>query len=377
MKRRVTAAFVGALIAAPCITACSDNNSQETDTETTTEYTTETQETEETTTEKATTTAKAAKKTDKKEVAFTDLGVQTEVNPQNRFQVLFVMDDGSYVYPMAKNVSDSPVVTYVCNKNDKTEELKLPENSVVYYSDGKKLYYYSPDEGLCEYNDGKSTALNKATKNENGDIPERDSFLFTKDNIYFASTDDEGTEIRSMDYSGKLTDSSYFIDKKNARLVGIADMDGGTNMVCGYSIGTSEVIVIVASDGSSEEISSGSNAYISGDDVYYIRLAQLYRKPLGGGDEVRVTDEKCVDYCFSGDKLFFADATNVYASDKDGKAKKIFSVDKMTKCGCISHISSVGDKLFVKGVEAAFWSCIAEIDRDGKLIKEYQNGIER
>ena len=362
MKHRVTAAFVGALIAAPCITACSDNTSQET---------------EETTTEKATTTAKAAKKTDKNEVAFTDLGVQTEVNPQNRFQVLFVMDDGSYVYPMAKNVSDSPVVTYVCNKNDKTEELKLPENSVVYYSDGKKLYYYSPDEGLCEYNDGKSTALNKATKNENGDIPERDSFLFTKDNIYFASTDDEGTEIRSMDYSGKLTDSSYFIDKKNARLVGIADMDGGTNMVCGYSIGTSEVIVIVASDGSSEEISSGSNAYISGDDVYYIRLAQLYRKPLGGGDEVRVTDEKCVDYCFSGDKLFFADAANVYALDKDGKAKKIFSVDKMTKCGCISHISSVGDKLFVKGVEAAFWSCIAEIDRDGKLIKEYQNGIER
>lgn len=380
MKRRITAAFMGALLTAPCITACSDNNSKKYDNEADTENTseiqeiTETEEAAETTAEEVTTTAKS----DKKEEIFSGLEVETEVGKQNRSQVIFVMDDGSYVYPTFKNGSDRPVTTYVMNgKKGEPKELKLPENSLVYYSDGKKLYYYSPDEGLCEYNDGKSTLLNKATKAADGEIPLRESFFFTDDMIYFAQSDDKGTEIKSMDYSGKLSDETYSIDKKNATIIGIAEMDGDNCMLCGYSYGTSEMIAAIGSDGSIEEVSSGTNAYISKDNIYYIRLAQLYRKPLAGGNEVSVTDERCSDYCFIGDKLYFSYATDVYSMDKNGEAKKIFSVDKLTKCACISHISSVGDKLFINGVEGAFWSCIAETDENGKLIKEYQNGIER
>ncbi len=384
MKRRITAAFMGALLTAPCITACSDNNSKNYDTEADTENTSEVQEittaeeTAETTTEKVTTTEKSDKKNDQKEDIFSGIDVETEVSRQNRQQVVFVMDDGSYIYPTFKNGSDGPVTSYVVSsKKGEPKELKLPENSIVYYSDGKKLYYYAPDEGLCEYNDGKTSALNKATKTENGSVPLRESYLFTDDMIYFAQSDDEGTEIKSMDYSGKLSDESYSIDKKNATIIGIAEMDGDNCMLCSYSYGTSEMIAAIGSDGSIDEVSSGTNAYISEDNIYYIRLAQLYCKPLVGGNEVKVTEERCADYCFIGDKMYLSYATDVYSLDKDGKAKKIFSVDKLTKCACISRISSVGDKLFVNGVEGAFWSCIAEIDENGKLIKEYQNGIER
>lgn len=378
MKGRITAAFMGALLTTPFITACSDNNSKNYDNEAATENTSETSETTtEITTEKATTTVKTDKKNEKKDDIFSGLEVETKVSMQNRSQVLFVMDDGSYVYPMFKNGSDGPVTTYVISKKGEPKELNIPENSAVYYSDGKKLYYYSPDDGLCEYNDGKSSALNKETKTQDGTIPLRESYLFTDDAIYFALTDDKGTKIRSMDYSGKLSDETYSIDKKNATIIGIAEMDGDDCMLCGYSYGTSEIIAAIGSDGSIEEVSSGTNAYISEDNIYYIRLAQLYRKPLVGGNEVKVSEERCADYCFIGDKLYISYATDVYSLDKNGKAKKIFGVDKLTKCACISHISSVGDKLFVNGVEGAFWSCIAEIDKDGKLIKEYQNGIER
>ena len=372
MKRRVTAAFVGALLAAPTITACSDNNSKDFDAEEKTEYTTESEET------TAETTTKPEKKSAKKAVTFADLPDQEEVNPQNRSQILFVMDDGSYIYPMVKNGSDGPVETYVSDDGKgEPKEMKLPEKSRVYYSDGKKLYFYAPEDGLCEYSDGKTSKLNKETVTADGDIPEREEFLFTKDKIYFASSDDESTEIRSMDYSGKLTDEVFSVDHKNARIIGISEINGRSCMVCGYYIGTSENIIAVDSDGFSDDVISGSNAYISGDDIYYIHIADLCRKPLSGGDAEKLTDERCSDFCISGEKIFFADATNVYSLDKKGKAEKIFSADKLTKCDYISRVCCIGDKLFVSGGSAAFWNCIAEIDEDGKLIKEYKTGIER
>ena len=288
------------------------------------------------------------------------------------------MDDGSYIYPMFKNGTDAPEKVYVRDDGKgKTEELKLPKNSLVYYSDGKKLYYYSPDEGLCEYDDGKSKLLNKETKTNDGYIPEREEYFFTEDEIFFAVSDENGTVIKSMDYSGDLSDVSYPIDRVNACIIGLAEIDGSTCMLCGYSVGTSETITAVGSNGSTDDISSGNNAYISGDYIYYTRLAELYRKPISGGDEEKVTEEKCADYCFFGDDIIFADATDVYSLDKNGKAKKIFGADKLTKCDYISRVCAVGDKLFVSGGSAAFWSCIAEIDKDGKLVREYQNGIER
>lgn len=378
MKRGITAAFLGVLLAAPFTTACSDNNTAEYDKEIAVDDTTSTtaEDTNDETVEA--TTKRSEKKPSKMADISADIGEPEAVNSDNRSQVLFVMDDGSYVYPMFKSGTDAPEKVYVRDDGKgKTEELKLPENSLVYYSDGKKMYYYSPDEGLCEYDGGKSKPLNKETKTDDGYIPEREAFLFTEDEIFFAASDEKGTVIKSMDYSGELSDASYPIDRVNARIIGLAEIDGDMCMLCGYSVGTSETITAVGSNGSMDDISSGNNAYISGDYIYYTRLAELYRKPISGGDEEKVTEEKCADYCFFGDDIIFADATDVYSLDKNGKAKKIFGADKLTKCDYISRVCSVGDKLFVSGGSAAFWSCIAEIDKDGKLVKEYQNGIER
>ena len=61
------------------------------------------------------------------------------------------MDSGDCVYSAFKDTSDGPEEVYFRGgKNGKAEELKLPEGSVVLYSDGKKLYYCSPADGICE-----------------------------------------------------------------------------------------------------------------------------------------------------------------------------------------------------------------------------------
>ena len=138
----------------------------------------------------------------------------------NRHQMLFVMDNGDYIYSANKDGDNVPVEVYIRDdRKGKTEELDLPEYSELLYSAEDKLYYYSPDDGLCVYDDGKSTPLNSETKYTDV-IPPRDTFFFTGDAIYFAVSGDKGTEIKSMDYSGKLSDKIYTSEFRNVRIVG-------------------------------------------------------------------------------------------------------------------------------------------------------------
>ena len=183
MKYRVFSAVLGAVLAAASLSACSDHNTSDYE-ENAPAPTEKTVSETETATEAETT--EPVTKNDKKKSSSADKNSPSEEAVLNRQTILFTMDNGDYVYSAFVNETDGPKEVYVRDsRKGKAEELKLPESSLVMYSDGEKLYYYSPNEGLCEYDDGKSTLISKETKSED-EIPLRENFYFTEDKIYFA-----------------------------------------------------------------------------------------------------------------------------------------------------------------------------------------------
>lgn len=289
----------------------------------------------------------------------------------NRPQILFAMDNGDYVYSANKDSSDGPVEVYIRDDHKgKTEELDIPEKSEILYSDGEKLYYYSPDDGLCEYDNGSSTPLNKETKSEN--TMNRENFFFTGDSIYFAVSNDNGTEIRSMDYSGKLSDTVYSTERRNACIAGFYN----GKLICSYDVGTNGYICIFDSEKSSTELKTGSKPYIIGDKVYFIDFNNLCCMPLGGGEKEKISEERCIDFCLYNDKLIFTDGSSVFSAE-NGTSDIILEAGKLNKCNFISALGITDGKLFVCGSSGSFWKSIAETDENGKIIEEISAGFER
>ena len=370
MKYRVFSDVLGAVLAAASLSACSDHNTSDYE-ETTTAPTEETISETEVTTEAETT--EPVTNNDKKKNSSAHKNSPSEEAVLNRQTILFTMDNGDYVYSAFVNETDGLKEVYVRDsRKGKAEELKLPESSLVMYSDGEKLYYYSPNEGLCEYDDGKSSLISKETKSED-EIPLRESFYFTEDTIYFAVSNDDGTEIKSVDYSGKLSDEVYTTEHRNAKIVGTYD----DKLVCSYSIGTNEYICIFDGKKAPTEQKIGRYPFISGDMLYYTELNKLSCMPLDGGEAETVVDEKCTDYCFYNGKLIYTDGTAVFEADGKGSGSPLLDAKDLNKCDYISNISVSGGKLFVCGGSGAYWKCISETDEDGKVAEEIYAGVER
>ncbi len=291
----------------------------------------------------------------------------------NRHQMLFVMDNGDYIYSANKDGDNVPVEVYIRDdRKGRTEELDLPEYSELLYSAEDKLYYYSPDDGLCVYDDGKSTPLNSETKYTDV-IPPRDTFFFTDDAIYFAVSGDNGTEIKSMDYSGKLSDKVYTSDFRNVRIVGFYKND----LICSYNIGTNGYICIFSSENSSTELKTGDSPYIIGDKVYFIDFNSLCCIPLEGGEKEKVSDERCTDFCFYEDKLVFTDSISVFSAEPDGKSNVLLEANDLTNCNYISGLGITDGKLYICGGSGSFWKSIAETDENGKIVEEISAGVDR
>ena len=368
MRHSFIAAVMGALLAAPLISGCSDNNtSYESSSELTSATTAET-----TAPDEEETTEKASE-AESEEISANMADVVSNGN-----DILYIMDNGDYVYVTEKNDQDGPHEVYVRdNRKGSTEELDLPEHSVVYHCDGEKLYYYSPDEGLCVYDEGKSSLLSKDTKSADY-VPRRESFYFFDDGILFCCPDGEETEIKIMDYSGKLSQESFHIDHKNARIVGYADIGGKTCLICSYDVGVKEHIIAFdgASSTSYKEIAVGDRPVITGGKLYYIDFNKLYSIPVDGGEPQQVSETPCMKYCFLGDKLIFTDTKSVFSLDSSGE-KEIMDCGDLTECDFIKEIGTADGRLFVRGGSGAFYSCLAETDEKGRIIEEIYSGEKR
>ena len=357
MKNRIAAAVLGAFLAAPLVTACSDHNTTDNSApETVTEATYSAEN--ETTAEKVT----SKPKKDNPE----DFGQPSAVSELNRPQYLYMTDKGEYIYLSGKDGSEEVYV--LDDRKGHTEELPFPSKSLILHTDGSKLYYYAPDKGICEYRDGKSKPLSAETARKDDSAPERDEFYFTEDTVYFACPADSGTVIKSMDYSGKLSDKKYELEYKNARIVGIAEINGKKSLLCTYRISINEHIRIFDEKGGFTEINSGNSPYIVGDSLYYIKNQRLWRSTLSGGNEEAVTDKGCISYCFYKDKLYCAVTAGVSVVDKDGKTVEILKASDLENTDFIDGVCTVGDRLFVSGGSGAFRHSLAEIDENGKVV---------
>lgn len=358
---RIIAALTGALIAAPFISGCSDNNNNSfvngtAETEITSGDETETApQTEEKTTEEAT-------------AAADDFGTPDEDCAQNRPQLLYILDSGDYVYSTGKDGSDDHSEVFVKDdgKGGKTT-LDLPEKSLLLHTDGENIYYYSPDEGLCVYDGKKSKLLSSETKSEES-VPPRERFFFTGDRIYFACDTSKGTVIKSMDYSGKNDRDEYNIEYHGARIVGNAEINGEKAFLCTYRIGIAEHVRIFTDKDSFTEVNSGDSPYIVDQWLYYIKDRALRRIPLAGGSEEKMTEAGCTCFCLYNDKIYYADSETVYAIDKNGSSSAFITTDDIGKCDFIAGISASDGRLFVSGGTGASGRSIVEVDESGKVI---------
>ncbi|MBP5578562.1 MAG: hypothetical protein J6X56_03625 [Ruminococcus sp.] len=364
MRKKVITAAAGALIAASLVTACSDHN---------TDYRSEP---EEVTTTEAVTTAEtvittAEPSTKPEKVIPGDLGKPSEEAAMNRPQFVYIMDDGSYVYVSGKNGQNGKEDVYIRDdRKGHTEELSLPAKSMMLYTDGKTLYYYVPGEGVCEYRDGKSKNLSRETAVSENSSREREDFYFTDDSIYFTCPSDSGTVIKSMDYSGKLSDKEYNVEYNNVRIVGTAEVSGKTSLICTYHRSINDFIRIIGDNGVFTDISSGGSPYIVGDRLYYIKDQRLCRNDLSGMAEEILSDKGCKSYCFFGDRLYYANTEAVCAMDRDGRTEKILSAGDLDGTGYIEGVCTVSGRLFVSGGAGAFTHSLAEIDENGKVTEK-------
>ncbi|WP_295084942.1 hypothetical protein [Ruminococcus sp.] len=353
MKKRIAAAILGAFFAVPFFTACSDHNIiDDSASETVTEavYSAKTE----------TTTENAVLKPSND-----NFGQPSATSELNRPQYLYITDNGEYVYLSGKEgLGDAYILD---DRNGHTRQLPFPSKSLMLHVDGSSLYYYSPDEGICEYKDGKSKSLNAETAKKNDSDSIREEFYFTDDAIYFASPTDSGTVIKSIDYSGKLSDKKYELEYKNARIVGIAEIDGKKSLLCSYRISINENIRIFDEKGNYKDIKSGNSPYIVGDNLYYIKNQCLWRNTLSGDDEKAVTDKGCISYCFYKDKLYCAVTAGIYVVDKDGNTKEILNASDLENTDFIDGICTADDRLFVSGGSGAFLHSLAEIDENGNI----------
>lgn len=359
INKRLAAAIAGLALTFPLASGCTDNNSGYTDAPSVSEAS-ETAETIPVTTEKA---------AEEKPVSADDFGSPSEINAQNRPQLLYIMNGGDCVYTVDKEVSDGHKDVYIRDdgKGGK-KELDLPENSLLLHTDGENIYYYSPDEGLCSFDGSKSMLLNKETKSAES-VPPRENFFFTDDVIFFACDSDKGTVIKSMDYDGKLTDEEYSIEYNGARIVGITEINGKSAFVCTYRIGIGEHVRIFTDTDTFTEINSGDSPYIVDDHLYYLRDRALRRVPLTGGEEEKITEVGCVCFCLYNDKIYYADSTTLYSLDKNGSASAVLTVDDLQNSDFIAGVSACDGRLFVSGGSGANGRSIAEIDESGKVIK--------
>ncbi len=358
MKKAIISAVMGALLAAPLVTGCSDHNSGY---DNTAEPVFEASVSEETRPSEE--PAVKHKKTD-----ITDFGKPSDLSEMNRPQYVYLLDNGSYVYLSGKNGNNGGEDVYILDdRKGHTQELKFPSRSLMLHTDGTRLYYYSPDEGICEYMDGKSKPLNAETAERDYPVPEREEFFFTGDKIYFTCPSDSGTVIKSMDYSGKTDSKEYSLEYKNARIVGVAEVNGKKSLICTYRISINEHIRIFGENGRFTEISSGSSPYIVDDSLYYIKNQCLCRNSLSGNSEETVTDRGCMGFCIYKGKLYYTNAKSVFVMDGDGRAEEILRVSDLDNTDFIEGLCTAGDRLFVSGGSGAFGHSLAEIDENGRI----------
>ena len=359
MKRRITAAVMGALLAAPLIAGCSDHNSGYEDYSGPAAEDISTAVTEAETAEPASGSRKTAPD---------DFGKPSEVSEMNRPQYVYLMDNGAYVYLSGKKGQDGAEDVYILDdRKGHTEELSFPSKSVMLHTDGSRLYYYAPDKGIFEYRDGKSKLLSAEAAKRDCPVPEREEFFFTDDTVYFTCSSDSGTVIKSMDYSGKLTDAEYSLEYKNAHIAGIAEINGKKSFLCTYPIGTSEHIRIYGENGRYTDINSGSSPYIVDDSLYYIKNRRLCRNTLTGDNEEYITDAGCIGYCIYNEKLYYTDVKTVFSVGKDGKPEEILRTEDLEGTDFIEGLCTAGGRLFVSGGSGAFGHSLAEIDENGKV----------
>ncbi|EWM53064.1 hypothetical protein RF007C_15750 [Ruminococcus flavefaciens 007c] len=365
---RIVAAVLGALLAAPIISGCSDNN---------TPYDSEAviSSAEVTTAEKTTVQPETVASDEKKQNA-SDFGAPSEEMLLNNSPLLYIMDNGDYIYSAVKKEGNTHYEVYVRDdRKGRSEELGLPQDSVIFYSDGKKLYYYSPDEGLCVYDNGKSSLLCSETKSEER-IPQRNSFFFAENYIFFTVPGENGTEIRIMDYTGELSEKSFHIDHRNAGIICNADIDGGLCLICSYPKGTDEHIIAFDGSDSYTELAVGYSPLTAGDMLYYIDFNKLYRLPLSGGEPQQLTDTLCKSYCIYDDKLIFTDGKTVFSSDGSSEPKELISYKDLEGCDFIRSVRVTDGRLFVMGGAGAFHICLSELDKDGKITEKVYSDNE-
>lgn len=293
-----------------------------------------------------------------------ELGEPNKTYYLNRKKTLFSDDSGRYYYSY-KGGRDSAY--YVLLHEDADKKCSFVENAddfnAYLYKDN--IFYGSyRSYKLCSFKDGKYTELKYEEK-------EISDFYFTEEFIYCLCRNDTGTEILRMRYDGSDAEQVAFI---NLHIDKYAVHGNNIFYVADYiNYGVYDTETKV-----NTTLEEGGAGVFCGDYMYYISAEHhLFRMNLSDYGCEKIC-ENVRTFGFYNDYILYqpyADNTDVdgqiYRLGK-GENIKIFDAGELFENDYyydISVIQAEDEHIFIEISSGPYFSYIAEMDIDGKIIE--------
>lgn len=305
-----------------------------------------------------------------------DFGEPDRISQENQAGFVHISTDGTYYYPAEKGDRDGPHTVYMHDdRSGNVQELDVPDYSYLYTVKDGVPYLYVPEKGICSFKDGETVPLNEKTVRNDVFVPSREVFCFTDEGVWFPEYAGRCPVFSFVSYDGTLSDKSYSPVKDCDELEYLTLY--GDSLVFVYRSGDEDTLAVLEMETgelrsfSIEKNSSGF--YISGGWLYY----GLCRTDLVTGETEVLTEGYFSGFCMYGDRLIYADETDVYSLAEDGSSEKLLNVSELDSCNYITDVSTSDGKLFVVGGSGAFWTCIAEISLKGDINEIVYAGKSR
>jgi len=297
-----------------------------------------------------------------------NLGEPDEWNFNSRTKEIFLCENGYYYY-FEKGDVDGPhrVLAFDSGDGNRIEQVATDNFTGVFLHDND-IYGYQEDSGVCKYENGVLTVFpNTQTYN----------IYFSESGIYFSGIDE--SVIYRMDYTGENITPIAKLNKHQIEICDFAIYKGKIwydyidREISGmpqknfatYDLETKEVL----------EFDNGRVGLINNSYMYYTDDdSKFYRFNCETYCVEKICDATVEAFDFSGGFILYATEDAVYKLNEK-ENKKILSVNQLGKSDYFLAIQCQNDRIFILSGSGAFYTYLAEIDINGKIIKKIHEDL--
>lgn len=297
-----------------------------------------------------------------------DLAEADEWDTNSKRKIYFTADNGSYYYIEAGGRDSANYVLSFDSGDGNPVQLNNAEDCTWHYFNGKVLYGWKYETGLCRYENGLLTALN-----ERSNTVDSAEAYYTKDYIWFYCSDNKSTIFYRMDYNGENTEEAAIIDN-NYRIrdfaiyedkiwFGYIDRKSGdySHKFASYDLNTNDIVTY----------DNGGIGLINNGYMYYTDDEnRLLRFSLTDYNCELVIDSPVFSFDFCDEYIIYSWEDSLCRFNGNENTV-IFSADEYFENEYTYEIGSVqceNERIYIDIMSGAFYSYIAELDIYGNNV---------